>query len=187
MRINLRRSQARKVATGLSIEPKNNTEVGVFLFRGQNPLEKHFQELPQEQETGRSLGKPQASTSKAKGSAVPGAASRPQHQTSQGMWLLVLSFPKERNRSRNSLLGPCLQCSRSRARNEPGGDVISLSCPSPLCLQRSSRVFCDVRTPGQHLPPVAVGISLWRPSWPYRRWRLQLLLHRFQEELREQD
>lgn len=96
------------VAAGLSIKPKNNTEAGVFLFRGQNLLEKHFQELLQEQETGRSLGKPQASTSEAKGSALTGAAPRPHHQISQGMWLRVLAFPKKRNKSRNSLLGPCL-------------------------------------------------------------------------------
>lgn len=37
---------SQKVATGLSIKPKNNKETGVFHFRGQNPLEKHFQELP---------------------------------------------------------------------------------------------------------------------------------------------
>lgn len=136
------------MATGLSIKPKYNTEAGVFLFRGQNPLEKHFQELLQEQETGRSLGKPQASTSEAKGSAVPGAAPQPHHQISQGTWLLVLYFPKERNKSRNSLLRPCLHGRGSRGRNESEGDLISLSCPSSLCLKPSGQVFCDVCTPG---------------------------------------
>lgn len=82
------------------------TRKQVFSTSGacQNPLEKHFQELPQEeQETNRNLGKPQPSSSRAKSSAVPGAASRPHHQNSQGTQLLVLSFPKERNGSGNPL------------------------------------------------------------------------------------
>lgn len=80
--------------------------------------------------------------------------------------------------------GTLLACRGSRGRNESEGDVISLSCPSSLCLAPPAEccgcLYSSLANTGWHFPHVALGISLWRPSWPCRRWRLQfLLLHRF--------
>lgn len=145
MRTNLWRSQARQVTTGLSIKPKNNMEEDVFLFRGQNPLETHFQECPKSRKQGGAWA------------SLRLPPWRPRAQQCQELLQGLITRSHREPGSLSCLLqkklqefsaGTLLACRGSRGRNESEGDVISLSCPSSLCLNPPSQVFCHIRIPG---------------------------------------
>lgn len=139
-------------------------EVTVFHFRGMPKSPGISKNRHKKSRRQRNLGKPQPSSSQAKSSAAPGAASRPHHQISQATRLLVLSFPKEEKQAQeSSLLRPCSHTADQElpARNESPGDATSLNRLSSQSELSSALTHSRLASTGWHFPRVALGTRLW--------------------------